>query len=231
MKVCLRCKKVLVKGQRKFCSRSCANKYRAQQQKRFCPTCGEHFLASPSQKQKYCCWHCAQNPPLATKTKVCEWCDSAFTVKSRRALEQQRFCSKVCAGSWKRSNRPIIACEQCGKQLDRPPSKATRSHRQFCSTQCFYDWNRQENNASWLGGHDSYRGPNWQPQRTLARKRDNHTCQQCNITESELGKELDVHHIKPYRLFPDYNAANVLDNLRSLCHDCHLEAERPLLKL
>jgi len=52
-------------------------------------------------------------------------------------------------------------------------------------------------------------------QAPLARQRDNYTCQRCGITEDELGRALDVHHID------DDKENNEQSNLLSLCHSCH----------
>jgi len=87
-----------------------------------------------------------------------------------------------------------------------------------------------ENNPSWKGGHERYYGPNWPTQREKARERDGLCCQACGVSEEdhmrETGCELSVHHIKPLRSFKDneeidYDAANQLDNLVTLCRDCH----------
>jgi predicted nucleic acid-binding Zn ribbon protein len=72
-----------------------------------------------------------------------------------------------------------------------------------------------------LGGHATYRGPNWDRQSKAARQRDNDTCQHCGISAPHL----PVHHIMPFRLFTDYRAANALDNLVTLCPICHGAAE------
>jgi len=76
---------------------------------------------------------------------------------------------------------------------------------------------------NWQGGCEHWQdyGPNWQSQRHKARERDMYICQRCGITEAELGQELDVHHIKPRRLFDDYELMNELDNLICLCPSCH----------
>lgn len=82
-------------------------------------------------------------------------------------------------------------------------------------------------NPRWNGGKVYYYGPSWNSQRNAARKRDNYTCQYCGITEDILGKQLDVHHIRKFRLFglPQHEQANHLDNLISLCPQCHIIAE------
>lgn len=100
-----------------------------------------------------------------------------------------------------------------------------RSPRSEQWTQKQRDAHKGEKSYRWHGGSDHYRGPNWQEQRRKARKRDDYTCQNCGVTEIELGKELDVHHVVPYRLFDNYEKANVLSNLISYCNSCHIRIE------
>lgn len=93
-------------------------------------------------------------------------------------------------------------------------------------------------------------GPNWKSQRLRALDRDNHQCRMCGASsdltgfqpdglESEEGlqkpvrsRSLHVHHIRPFREFnyvpgqnENYQAANRLDNLITLCPGCHRQAE------
>jgi hypothetical protein len=88
------------------------------------------------------------------------------------------------------------------------------------------------NNHCWNGGLRRYYGENWLEQRRQARRRDSHTCQHCQITQQEAGRNLDVHHIRPFRDFgyipgknDHYLQANDLDNLITLCRRCHKLAE------
>lgn len=74
-------------------------------------------------------------------------------------------------------------------------------------------------------------GPNWAEQRARARERDGYRCRTCQAPERP-DREHDVHHLRPFREFsyiPGENAnyleANALDNLVTLCHDCHVKAE------
>lgn len=80
------------------------------------------------------------------------------------------------------------------------------------------------------GGH--YYGPNWYDQRSKVREREDE-CQVCGMTDEEHQEEkgcrLHVHHITPFRTFkpdPDYEKANALGNLVSLCYECHHELEK-----
>lgn len=63
-------------------------------------------------------------------------------------------------------------------------------------------------------------GPNWASQRQKALTRDNHRCQMCGDTS-----KLHIHHIKPFRQYPSYLEANILENLLTLCPTCHRQAE------
>lgn len=47
------------------------------------------------------------------------------------------------------------------------------------------------------------------------RKHDNYTCQNCGITQEEIGRKLDVHHID------GDNTNNDPDNMITLCRSCH----------
>ena len=115
--------------------------------------------------------------------------------------------------------------------------KIAQFEKMIAETKNFRKSRIGEGNSNWKGGvsfeigHD-YRGRNWETQRTLARKRDNFTCQKCGQKE-EL-KNHDVHHKVPFREFKKkglsgeqlINEANNLDNLITLCSTCHSRHER-----
>lgn len=89
-----------------------------------------------------------------------------------------------------------------------------------------------ENAPNWKGGHASDYGSNWKRQRDKARARDNNTCQDCGHEWQEGEIRLDVHHIIPLKEFDVPEEANDLDNLITLCRECHKKWEgiplRPL---
>lgn len=85
---------------------------------------------------------------------------------------------------------------------------------------------RGENNPNWKGEKaKTFRGKNWKSQRGKALKRDDWTCQVCGITEEKSGRELDVHHKIPLLEFDNYEKANKLENLITLCRSCHIKIE------
>jgi len=126
-----------------------------------------------------------------------------------------------------RNNIKNSVCVQCGALFHESPSRKKRDlSNDFCSQKCYAEWkigrNTGEKNHNWKGGYEPYYGPNWYRQRNLARKRDDYSCRYCGIAEEDLGQELDVHHIIPFREFKgNYNEANKLINLLTLCHAHH----------
>lgn len=71
----------------------------------------------------------------------------------------------------------------------------------------------------WLGNEKNRSG--FKDQRIKALERDEWTCIDCGANLSEVQPE--VHHIKPVRKFSNPNEANRLNNLVSLCTNCHKE--------
>lgn len=82
-----------------------------------------------------------------------------------------------------------------------------------------------EDNKLYEGGVKAIYDGDWGEARNQARERDNHACQRCGVSESELDRQLHVHHKKPYKSFDDPHKANELSNLVSLCASCHPTVE------
>ena len=88
--------------------------------------------------------------------------------------------------------------------------------------------------GAWTNDPNDY-GPDWKDIREKVRARDKYTCQVCGIVQS--GKQHDVHHKIPFRIFirsamaasltiqEATKQANRLDNLTTLCPSCHKQAE------
>jgi 5-methylcytosine-specific restriction endonuclease McrA len=73
-------------------------------------------------------------------------------------------------------------------------------------------------------------GSNWSEQREKALERDGWECRDCGTTNEEHldrdGQGLHVHHLTKRRKFDDYEEANRLENLVTLCRDCHAKWEK-----
>jgi len=68
-------------------------------------------------------------------------------------------------------------------------------------------------------------GRNWEEQRHAALVRDRWRCQDCGLEQQDhveqYGRSLHMHHIRPIRSFETPEDANFLENLITLCQDCH----------
>jgi len=122
-----------------------------------------------------------------------------------------------------------VRCVQCDKRFTQPRwyvEKGIRS--QFCSAKCRTNWELAFPDEPFelvLEGRPEYRGGNWKTQAGRARARDGFCCVSCGITEVALGRQMDVHHKMPFRLFESPIEANRLSNLVSLCPSCHKKIE------
>lgn len=183
----------------------------------------------------------------ASATGICPQCGNQFEYMTARP---QRHCSKACANASNRGiprteedrrklsagrtgkeyphlRKPALyyRCEECGKTVAAAGdarSRVMRGKSRFCDIACWRAYARKhpEANGNFRGGKDPYYGPNWREQARKARARDGHTCVDCG--KHQRKPLLHVHHLKPRRDFHgDYEAANQLDNLVTLCNSCH----------
>lgn len=75
-------------------------------------------------------------------------------------------------------------------------------------------------------------GDDWPTQSALCKKRDNYTCQAHKIGLPKCGAKytggfahlLEAHHVIPFRKCKSNN----LNNLVTLCHDCHCKTHKHL---
>ncbi len=67
-----------------------------------------------------------------------------------------------------------------------------------------------------------YHWPAWRQLRTMALHRDHYLCQEC-LRKKRIRRATEVHHVKPIADFPEL--ALELDNLESLCWNCHEETK------
>jgi len=74
----------------------------------------------------------------------------------------------------------------------------------------------------WTNTPNDY-GPDWPRLRDKVRARDGYRCQMCGALE--VGRSHHVHHVKPFRTFHSLEQANRLENLTTLCPNCHRKAE------
>ena len=83
--------------------------------------------------------------------KDCKTCGDSFDVIESRA-DSAKFCSRECyhegqrIGETSHSKRRVeyvkVECVSCGDTIEKPPSRANRSERQFCDQNCYLEWNK-----------------------------------------------------------------------------------------
>lgn len=112
-----------------------------------------------------------------------------------------------------------------GCWLKRPSDYKTRRYRSnpfkpnpFTTMEYRIEWKTDEypQAVAWTGRESR---PGWADLRQSVIKRDDHTCQMCKKTVTT--KTAQVDHIKGYRYFKLPVNANVMDNLQTLCIECH----------
>lgn len=163
------------------------------------------------------------------ETRNCDACGGEFEVVPS---SEQRFCTLECAyGNRSKDIAHTKDCPICGDEF-RTGGESKSDKRKTCGKECGAIYKSihytGEDSPTWKGGYENYYGPNWSEKRQEARERDNHACQYCGVSESELDRELSVHHIQPIREYrqqydaPEwYEKGNNLENLVTLCEPCH----------
>jgi 5-methylcytosine-specific restriction endonuclease McrA len=114
---------------------------------------------------------------------------------------------------------------------------AQKGAGKYCSRECRNLHRCGNNHPQYINGSSSERhGNNWQAQKRKAKRRDKWTCQECGLTHKasmkKYGQPLHIHHKVPYRFFNDnFEKANDLNNLTTLCPECHRKADALFQKL
>ena len=192
-----------------------------------CRTCGKAFFTQKSRKgvKYYCSKECG-TIGRKRKYRPCVFCGKLFNKSGGK-----EHCSLKCACEHKKTTRLKKTCQECGKEFI---VKKGATGRMFCSMKCsginVGRRQRKENNPNWTGGNKQDRGYNWASQSAKARKRDNYTCQHCGKHRKGSIRDniraLPVHHIVPYKTFNgDWEKANELSNIITLCEACHRRVE------
>jgi len=226
---------------------------------RTCAHCGDRFH-SPHER-KYCSDECLESSEAyagenngnyrggKTETK-CESCGTTFTYypSEKRGLycpacvktENWRDPPTVAGFDHPNWNGGVadVACAVCGENVERRPYERA-SGVVVCSKECHRKWLSEafagNGHPNWKedGGDLAY-GSSWSEARWRALDRDGYECVVCGTDCEELGRNPDVHHFLPVRLFArspshDRSDAHYLGNLVTLCPACHRRAEHGTL--
>jgi len=121
-------------------------------------------------------------------------------------------------------NKGIPLSEKQKKDLSKIKKNYYKKHKHWNKGNSWNKEVREKISLKLLNGRDpapSYYGSDWRINRTSCLQRDKYTCQFCGSIE-----HLEVHHWTPYRFSFD----NSLDNLISLCEECHKELHKEYIQ-
>jgi hypothetical protein len=246
LKLCKVCNKEIPKkenvswkfyNKRIYCSRACCNldpelyaRIKEKNDKRYnennrvtinCVVCGKEFHVQKSKMEGRKRFATCDNPECRKKHHQ-EIASLGFKGAKEKLLIKRKQRAK--------NERVMFKCGcGCGKYFTVKKGDVAKhvNDRFFYNREHYEKWFRGENTYNWAGGEIKYYGPNWTIQRARVRKRDK-ACQICGITPEELGQELCVHHIVPFRDCADYVQANKMSNLMCLCGDCHINVHEKI---
>lgn len=121
-----------------------------------CQKCGKLFEVEPHKagKRRYCSQACAGVAKVDYVAVQCYWCGKELLRQPSWAKREQRhFCDMTCKGAWLstlrgaetgnyKGTRVQVECSQCGKQIERDPSKVKRNNHFFCGAACWDEWRK-----------------------------------------------------------------------------------------
>ena len=215
-------------------------------EERPCANCGDVYEYRPGRNEKYCSRECLTDSQRNREKSKCAYCGLVFESKPSY---NQNYCSKTCYHNDHEAfaegkdhpqytENVVVKCENCGEEYEEIPSRQDRTR--FCSYSCKGEYSTKndhpfgetgKDHPAWRGGHpEIYHGPNWGEQRRDALERDGYSCVICGVSKDRLKSNPHVHHVVPFKKFDDYEQANRLDNLITLCPKHHSEWEGLYLK-
>lgn len=207
--------------QKKYCSEDCRTEavsyegaanpnYQGKKTTTTCENCSREFDYYPSEKEGVFCSDCVENTDWQEPPKL-------------EGPDHPRWSG----------GKVELDCTICDETVERYPSNVT-GEVTVCSDDCRSEWLSKEFHESghpnWKGGGNGSYGKGWNAARRRALERDGCECVACGKTRKEIGRNPDVHHIVPVRIFVEAEThakadAHYLDNLVSLCIDCHRKAD------
>lgn len=155
--------------------------YSGAKEKTTCDICGTKFEYYPSNKEGLYCRECVeeeawQEPPGISGPEHPRWAGGDVT----------------------------LDCTVCGTTVEQEQRNIT-GEVVVCSKECQRTWFSEtftgEGHPNWKGGGNEPYGKGWSRIRTEALERDGHECVVCGKTRDRIGRNPDVHHIRPVREF------------------------------
>lgn len=184
----------------------------------YCKNCSEEFVARSDTDQAFCSvscqskynWKTGKIIPKNSNCKIdfiCEQCNGIFVDFQSN---NRRFCSKECFAEFNHGEKTLRKCLKCKCEFEMYVSALkTNATGNYCSRKCY---------------EEALRGENFQE----LRRRNLGTAKWRKIRDSILKrmpicpvcfnkKDLNIHHIIPFRITEDDSEKNLIP----LCRSCH----------
>lgn len=220
---CVVCERVFDRSAKlrpKYCGMVCRDAGKSIEKE--CLVCAAKFVVWISHARRKFCSRTCKGIASRAERSPCAVCGRPFLATKHRPA---KYCSRACSAR-RRKITQTKPCSVCFKPVTRQHKQFNARYRVYCSKDCEASARTGAASHLWRGGCGDKRGASWHIQRNRARKRDGYCCQRCGLSETDYGRQLDVHHLKPFRLFTDHVEANQLSNLLSVCFPCHVVLER-----
>ena len=230
VRTCENCNGPLPKYAKKFCGDECRleQERKARREEYVAPPCDQCGEPVPFGSIRFCKESCMQtwhNEQKANRDPS-EYNEKCIECGGDVEKPRVKFCSDGCKtkhGNDKKSAmraalRPT-RCKNCGGRLG-------KGKLRFCKKECRTEWHNRKVNET---RENVKTGHLWVSLSAAVRERDEHKCLSCGTTKTRVGRQHDVHHIKPRRMFDDPNSPNYPENLVTLCEKCHKRVERGLM--
>ncbi len=194
---------------------------------KICPSCVTSFAPRLS-AQKFCSIKCGCKPRIKDREKGCLFCKKTFSSLSLKA----KFCSHTCyANSMKIEKVKVkkvkvykivkLVCLHCSEVYE--TKECRKDISRFCSVSCNRRYHCGERSGLWNPNREEVKNNRSRPKqgqyqewRRFVLERDKHSCR---LKGSKCAGILEVHHILPWKDFPEerYNKENGI----TLCFHHH----------
>lgn len=194
-----------------------------------CPTCNKDLDTEYGMKVHHKLVH---DESIALEYSNCNNCGDKFSYYSSKRVGN--YCSTKCTPDppkyqgedHPRYNSRKGSCSWCDSNIKIHPSEEEYDNH-FCDSECYSKYKSEQKmgkgNHMYIDGSSErkYYTGSWNRVKNKILERDEHMCYVCEKNSGELGKEPDVHHIIPVRMFANQEVAHYKENLLSLCKSCH----------
>jgi len=198
-----------------------------------CVVCGRIYSQPPSKiRGGACSLKCGYKLVSLKRYKkefdiVCKYCGKFKHVPSHRQANSIYFKKGYCSRRCQKLDEGIEKiCPICKKKFK--VIKARENTAKYCSKKC-YNRSKEGKIVNRLFGSDN---PKWNPNKKSrtypsgylkqkVKKRDGQKCYICGSKEN-----LHVHHLKDFRFIGKRERKHELNNLITLCFDCHWKVHR-----